>query len=404
MIYGSVCSGIEAATVAWEPLGWTAAFFSEIEKFPSAVLAHHYGSNMPDEPLSRNGVPNLSDMAKIDGRQWRGKIDMLVGGTPCQAFSIAGKRKSLDDERGNLTLKFVELCDDIDPGYVVWENVPGVLNTKDNAFGCFLGALAGEDDPLKPAGKKWSHAGYVLGPKRTVAWRLLDAQYFGLAQRRKRIFVVASSGNGADPRTILFESEGVRRDTPPRREAGQEVAGSLTSRASGGGGGPGAGKDEACAGYLQPVVADVASTLNSHFGDKMGLENQHVNEGCPLFVAFAQNQRDEVRTYVAFSCKDYGNDAADNVSPTLRSMNNDKSTPNGGGQMAVASDMAVRRLTPRECERLQGFPDDYTLIPYRGKEAENCPDGPRYKALGNSMAVNVMRWIGARVQRAEMLQ
>lgn len=224
MIYGSVCSGVEAASAAWAPLGWSAAFVAEIEKFPAAVLAHRYGSNMPGEPLSRNGVPNLGDMTAIDGRAWRGRVDVLVGGTPCQAFSIAGLRKSLEDARGNLTLKFVELCDEINPRYIVWENVPGVLNTKDNAFGCFLGALAGEDAPLEPPGGRWAHAGYVLGPERTVAWRLLDAQYFGLAQRRKRMFVVACPRDGADPRAVLFEREGVRRDTPPRREAGARSA------------------------------------------------------------------------------------------------------------------------------------------------------------------------------------
>ena len=193
MRFGSVCSGIEAASVAWNPLGWEAAWFSEIEPFPSQVLAHHY----PD-------VVNLGDMTKLPEMILNGEIeapDILCGGTPCQAFSVAGNRQSLDDARGNLTLTFCEIADAIDrvrimwdekPSIIFWENVPGVLNTKDNAFGCFLAELAGEDMPLQPSGKRWTNAGVVLGSKRAIAWRVLDAQYFGLAQRRRRVFVVAS--------------------------------------------------------------------------------------------------------------------------------------------------------------------------------------------------------------------
>jgi len=180
--FGSVCSGIEAASVAWEPLGWRAAWFSEIESFPSAVLAHHYPA-----------TPNHGDMTTLPGRIRAGDVeapDLLCGGTPCQAFSVAGLRRSLDDARGNLTLTFVEIADAIDAvrlgrgqdrAVIFWENVPGVLNTPDNAFGCFLGALAGEDCALKPAGRRWTDAGCVLGPTRAVAWRVLDAQHFGLA-------------------------------------------------------------------------------------------------------------------------------------------------------------------------------------------------------------------------------
>lgn len=183
MRFGSVCSGIEAASVAWHPLGWKAAWLSEIEPFPSAVLAHHY----PD-------VPNLGDMTTLPDRIRCGDVeapDVLCGGTPCQAFSVAGLRRSLDDARGNLTLTFCEIADAIDvsraargdtPAVIVWENVPGVLSTKDNAFGCFLGAIAGEDMALLPPGGKWPNAGYVSGPKRAAAWRVLDAQYFGVAQ------------------------------------------------------------------------------------------------------------------------------------------------------------------------------------------------------------------------------
>ena len=303
--YGSVCSGIEAATQAWHPLGMKAAWFAEIEPFPSAVLAYHY----PD-------VPNHGDMTKLAALVLAGKIlapDVLVGGTPCQAFSVAGMREGLADPRGALTIKYVELADAVD--YVrtargeaecvlTWENVPGVLSDKGNAFGCFLGALAGEDCELQPPGKKWQDAGCVYGPKRTIAWRVLDAQYFGLAQRRRRVFVVASARDGFDPTEVLFEREGARRDSPP---------------------------------------------------------------GWPAKLA---------------------------LHPTL--------TAQGGGALDdreayVLEHEGVRRTSVIEWERCQGFPDDYTQIPWRGKPASECPDGPRYKAIGNSKAVTLVRWIGWRL-------
>lgn len=446
MNFGSVCSGIEAASVAWHPLGYRAAWLAEIEAFPAAVLAHHY----PD-------VPNLGDMTKIATEVLTGTVaapDVLVGGTPCQAFSVAGMRAGLQDARGKLTIEFVRLADAIDhvrvargkqPSITVWENVPGVLSDRGNAFGCFLGALAGEDCELQPSGKRWTDAGCVYGPKRAIAWRVLDAQYFGLAQRRRRVFVVASAREGFDPASVLFEREGVRRDTPPRRGEGQDAAGTLASR-TGAGGFP--GTDEACSGYVQPVAAYSiqagALRTNPLSGpDGVGVQVDH---------AYTLEARAEVQC-VAFSCKDHGADAGQ-ISPTLRAMGHNGSHANAGGQVAVCvtgeiahtlkaegfdasedgtgrgqpivpvhafdarqSDVlqygpisgpldtgipnatamigpAVRRLTPTECERLQGFPDGYTLVPYRNKEAA---DGPRYKALGNSMAVPVMRWIGERI-------
>jgi DNA (cytosine-5)-methyltransferase 1 len=342
--FGSVCSGIEAASVAWHPLGWRAAWLSEIEQFPSAVLNHHY----PD-------VPNLGDMTALPNLIELGLVeapDVFCGGTPCQAFSVAGLRKSLDDARGNLSLTFCEIANAIDnkrniaglaPAIIFWENVPGVLSTSDNAFGCFLGALAGEDEPIIPAGGRWTNAGCVFGPQRTVAWRVLDAQYFGVAQRRRRVFVVASARGGFNPAEILFEFNGVRRDSAPSREARKEVT-------------------------------ECAGTLTANGG---GLNRPAGNA----------NELDFCVT----------------VAPTITAANNPSRSPQSSEvtqQVAAVHQaaMQVRRLTPIECERLQGFPDGYTNIPWRNKP--ESPDGPRYKALGNSWAVPVVAWIGKRIQEA----
>lgn len=233
MRFGSVCSGIEAASVASASLGWEAAWFSEIEPFPSAVLAHHHPS-----------VANLGDMTLLPKAIRSGEVeapDILVGGTPCQAFSVAGNRKGLEDARGNLTLTFCEIADAIDevrherneqPSIIFWENVPGVLSDKSNAFGCFLAELAGEEEPFVPPAK-WTKSGIVVGAKRTIAWRTLDAQYFGLAQRRQRVFVIASAREDINPAEILLEFGGVRRDIKPSREAGQGIAGATEGGACG---------------------------------------------------------------------------------------------------------------------------------------------------------------------------
>jgi DNA (cytosine-5)-methyltransferase 1 len=479
--YLSVCSGIEAATVAWHSLGWQPAGFSEIDPFACAALAHHYPS-----------VPLHGDFTAL-GENDYGAIDLLVGGTPCQSFSIAGLRRGLDDDRGNLALEYIRLAERSRPRWLVWENVPGVLSIdQGRAFGSFLGGLA--------------ECGYGF------AYRILDAQYFGVPQRRRRVFVVGYLGDWRPAAAVLFERESLRGDITPRREARQGAA-SFTASSLGGysegvgtlranGGDLGGGSETL---VTRQWPAETASTLNAHFGDKMGLEDQHALAGASLFVPVraynitfcdANGRRKDrangglyvsetdqaktvtaggdLSTYIAFSAKDYGADAGE-TAPTLRAMGHSESHANGGGQIAVAiplqevgkrtgvstsdtsigsgignegdamftlqasarhgvatfepgsvarnagpsglsdacstlranmgdnqpavlNDMAVRRLTPRECERLQGFPDDYTLIPYRGKPAT---DGPRYKALGNSMAVPVMRWLGQRIQEID---
>ena len=247
MRFGSICSGIEAASVAWDRLGWEAAWLAEVDVSASRVLAHRLGATAPVHPLPKTGkaiarlewgdrITNWGDMTRLPDLVRSGVAeapDILCGGTPCQAFSVAGRREGLADDRGQLTLAFVDLADAIDlkraergesPCVVFWENVPGVLSSKDNAFGCLLAALAGEDDPLVPAGKRWSDAGLVVGPERTVAWRVQDAQYFGLAQRRRRVFVIASSRAGFDPGEVQFEFDGLRRDSAPSRAPGQGAA------------------------------------------------------------------------------------------------------------------------------------------------------------------------------------
>ena len=485
MKFGSVCSGIEAASVAWHPLGWTAAWLSEIEPFPCAVLKHHY----PD-------VPNHGDMTLLPERILSGEVeapDLFCGGTPCQAFSVAGLRNSLDDARGNLSLTFVGIANAIDhvrsirgdaPAIVFWENVPGVLNTKDNAFGCFLGALAGESEPITAPGERWSNAGCVFGPQRTVAWRVLDAQYFGVAQRRRRVFVVASARDDINPAEILFEFEGLRRDIAPRRETRQEVAGTIAARfgisrnnieecVSVVGaldtecGGTKMNHQTIASGHIFPVKSFYESSLAQYREDNVSgtikasggvagggsetflaqpvavYENhpadsrvKEMGEVCSTVVsrwgtgggnlpmvsqpvAFNPTQdpisstdgtthglgcgssRGQASIAVAFNISPGKGELKDDIHVTNAHISKtiDASASNPAmhqGGSAIVQAMAVRRLTPTECERLQGFPDNYTNIPWR--KAAESPDGPRYKALGNSWAVPVVAWIGQRIQ------
>ena len=562
--YGSVCSGIEAASVAWHTLGWTPAWFSEIDMFANAVLAHHYPT-----------VANLGDMTKLSQRILNHETpapDLLCGGTPCQAFSVAGLRQSLQDDRGNLSLVFCEVADAIDtvrsddgrkPAIIFWENVPGVLTTRDNAFGCFLAGIVGEEEPLTAPRDKWPNAGIVVGPKRTAVWRVLDAQHFGLAQRRKRVFVVASARDDIDVGQVLFELDGVQRDTPPGRNtrkadtttAETSVAGdrrnvigyqnvSPTLRAeqkqslmSG------SGQINAPLAINFQYSADVAPTITSSGPPFSRTGNQHqeldayvatghTGTDIPHAMAFkvrgegtytgenggriintnqfggagmltydektftlstAQDQfvaytmREDAtnntfsinetdvsltlqsaqptinshhaqmliqelampnNTVVAYTMREDETDNSFTIKetdvsltilarqpalnghhaqmlvqeitadepPTAYGINVDQhrgmtfapeiahtllTTTNEGvayadQQKTNAAQMRVRRLTPVECERLQGFPDNYTLITYRNAPAN---DSARYRVLGNSWAVPVVRWIGTRIQQ-----
>ena len=410
MRYLSVCSGIEAASVAFGPHGWEPVAFSEIDRAASSVLAHHYP-----------GVPNWGDMSKF--QEWPdADVDVLCGGTPCQSFSVAGLRKGLADPRGNLMLTFGAIAGRYRPRWLVWENVPGVLSSNGGRdFGAFLGMLG--------------ELGYGF------AYRVLDAQHVrtrrfpsAVPQRRRRVFVVGYLGDWRRAAAVLFDRESLSGNPPPRREAGKGIAADAAQgvaiRGREGGGtaeltGPIATALRAAQGggdKPHVICADAAPTLNANFGDKQGLENQHINGGCGLFIAepvaiqgraVSENPdagqqgagfRDDGAAYtlearhhvqaVAFSCKDHGADAGE-IAPTMRAMGHGESHANAGGQLAIATPYAVRRLTPRECERLMGFPSDYTLVP-NGRGGLQA-DGPRYKQLGNSWAINCVDWIAERI-------
>lgn len=410
--YLSICSGIEAATQAWHPLGWKPVAFSEIEAFPSAVLAHHY----PD-------VPNRGDMTKF--QEWPDDtVDLLCGGTPCQSFSVAGLRQGLADPRGNLMLTFGAIAGRYRPRWLVWENVPGVLSSnRGRDFAAFLGLL-GE------LGYGW-------------AYRVLDAQHVrtcrfprAVPQRRRRVFVVGYLGDWRRAAAVLFDRESLSGHPAPRREAGQGLATSPSLRAQS------QSSHRLDSEAFVPIAnsGDIGYCLTASAQQSLDAETE-------TLIAVAHALRGEgfdasedgtgrgtplVPVAVGFSKNDHGNDAGVGVSPTLRSQgayganggshaavafdlaqitsatNRTRVSPelpgstlNAAGQMHVAAPWAVRRLTPRECERLQGFPDDFTRIPYRNKPADQCPDGPRYKALGNSWAVNVAEWVGERIAEVD---
>ena len=486
MKYASVCSGVEAASLAWIPLGWEAVWFSEIEPFPCAVLKERFPN-----------VPNLGDMTKIEGEKYRGTVDLLVGGTPCQGFSAAGKQGGLNDPRSALCLAYCRLLETMRPRWFVWENVPGVFSTN-----------GGED--FREFLRKIDEIGY------SVAWRVLDAQFVrvdgfprAVPQRRRRVFVVGYSGDWRYPASVLFEPGCLPGDTPPRRVKWEGVAADAKGsiRETGEGVAPDAkgGNNEAGSGvfwngndYAETLKANcdcdrmpdkgrmncvidtrsknpnglVISIASGQAGELgcIGEEFSQTlsrNNGGFSYIVTASfmggqgKKAGEIRTaqvpellcvhgsqdpivqadhanaigrnngaencvcqygdvagaltarHDSSPCADrgmsivYENHAQDSrvkpcgeCSPQLNAK-----AGTGGGNLPLVQECfpttAVRRLLPVECERLMGFPDNWTRIPWRGKPAEDCPDSPRYKACGNSMCVNVMRWIGMRIEYVE---
>lgn len=451
MRFLSVCSGIEAASNSWEPLGWTCAGVSEIEAFPRAVLEQRFGVTPVDfedhqHRPGANTIPLFGDFTQIKDHHV-GAIDLIIGGTPCQDYSIAGLRAGLDGQRGNLTLEFSNLAYRTGARWLVWENVPGAFSTNEGRdFGAILATFSGRHGLVfEPPATGWGNAGIVEpadADSYGLAWRVCDAQYFGVPQRRRRIFIVGYIGNWRPSAAVLLERESLQGNSAPRREK-RETAPTIPSRSLGGGG---LGTDFECDGGLITSPAEMVCMAHGQGGAEIavdgGAPTLTCNHKAPIiagaicrdsFSGGAGGKPEGAANGhflpVAFSYKDSGNDATEDTSPTLRSLG--AYDANGGEQMAVAFDLrgreggaqfegphetanirassggssrsyvaasAVRRLTPRECERLQGFPDDFTRIAWRGKPAENCPDGPRYKALGNSMAVPVMAWIGQRIQ------
>lgn len=482
MIGMTLCSGIGAPEMAAPWVDWR--FASEIEAFPREVLRQRFGYKLPDD--HNQGDPLLwGDMTEVDPDllQRRGipLPDIIVAGAPCQAFSIAGLRKGTADARGNLTLKFVETCHaivDARPDgrlVVLWENVPGVLSDKGNAFGCFLGGLVGAVDALPPPNdESWPGEGMVQGPRARAAWAVLDAQHFGVAQRRRRVFVVVDFGNCVDPAAVLLEPESLRGNPPTRGQAGEGIAASVAPSLRGCGvglerigdtrgqdpvvavpdvanpltarmhkginttldegqtpivthalRGEGFDASEDGTGRGTPIVPVAGAICGGSFTGGAGGRPEGAAAGHFLPVAFAQNTRDEVRlingdgeiagalaaetgakqqSYVAqpYTLTERGRDGLQNLEYRDDGTSNAILTPNGGrggmGVGAIALPWAVRRLTPTECARLQGFPDDHAQIPWRNKPADQCPDGPQYKAYGNSMAVPVIKYLMDRIK------
>jgi len=400
MKYLSLCSGIEAATVAWHPLGWEAVAYSEIEKFPSQVLAHHYPQ-----------TPNLGDMTKFKEWSIESNVDLLVGGTPCQSFSVAGLRKGLDDPRGNLMLTYLAIAKQYRPNWLVWENVPGVLSSNGGRdFGSFLGGLA--------------ECGYGF------AYRVLDAQYFGVAQRRRRVFVVGYLGDWRCAAAVLFERHSLSGNPAPSREKREDPAKCLTRGAGQrydfetedlipayGIPGNWIGRKPENGGNATEPMHDIAPCLTK--ADQHGVAQPIclMDQGGSVMNIehdMTGTLRRETHGHEPIVMQPIPSSAQTAWSMNLMSPGRKVREDHGVGALTqqchcprqgneavvIQQAMAVRRLTPKECERLQGFPDNYTDIQAKGKPT---PDGPRYKALGNSMAVPVMAWIGQRIEQVEAI-
>ncbi|CAN8141093.1 Cytosine-specific methyltransferase [uncultured Thiomicrorhabdus sp.] len=417
MKYLSLASGIEAATVAWEPLGFEALAFSQYDPehnykngqdFASQVLAHHYPN-----------TANHGDMTKY--KEWPDyEPDIIVGGTPCQAFSIAGLRKGLDDPRGNLSLTYLAIIKRYQPRWFIWENVPGVLSSNGGRdFGSFLAGI--------------QKLGYGF------AYRVLDAQHFGVPQRRRRVFVVGHISDHRRAAAVLFDTQSLSGNIKKSKKTRQNVtqtAGTLTANAGG------LNRLAGNANELDFCIVEGQQhnifTPSSHGSYKAGCGTLRAAGGDlgggseNLLLAPNYYTKQSIGEYKqlgkssTLSARDY-KDATDLITEAIPI--HDKATrhagktgigsgnglgigKNGdpcptlttGDKHAVSFNLKVRRLLPIECERLQGFPDNYTQIPCKGKQPQDCHDGPRYKAIGNSMAVPVMQWLGKRIEMVDKIE
>lgn len=430
MRYLSLFSGMEAAHLAWTPLGWNCVGVAEIEPAACAVLAHH----LPH-------VPNLESVTEITNEQVAalGKFDVLIGGSPCQDLSVAGRRAGLAGARSSLFHHQMRIFNAArhfcGTRWLIWENVPGAFSSNEGRdFAVVVGAMAGCDLPVPSNG--WGSEGIALGDNGLVEWSVLDAQWFGVAQRRRRVFAVLDTGNWPDRPPVLLEPDRLRGDSAPRRSEGEGPAATLTARTGSGGG---QGLRAECDGGSSLIpqtlgygggrlggAVEVAACLTAR-GMRIDFEvetflvqpvthtlrarghdasEDGTGRGTPIIAAAVAGTLDANHStkgqdswtgkLIAFDCKAAGDTALSigDVPGTLRAAH-------GGGHAAVIADVGVRRLTPRECERLQGVPDDWTLTPNaRGKP---MADGPRYKLLGNSFAVPVVRWIGTKIAAAHRM-
>ena len=511
MKYGSICSGVEAATLAWSSLGWKAVFFAEVEPFPSAVLCHRFKATRPLRPLDpamadnekerktrelwrrqiaalpEDGtIPNFGDFTLIKKEDANEDIDLLVGGTPCQDLSIAGKRLGFEGRRSVLALDFVRLCFELGVRWVVWENVPAALSSRRGEdFGRFVSLLCGWNVPVPESG--WRKCGIVTPAPGGfgVAWRVLDSQFTrveqfprAIPQRRKRLFLIGYSGQWKYPAKVLFDGEMCGGDTPPRRTKrqnasagseggsastdwwdGSQKAGTLTRTSD--------QQFMPDKGRLQCVIeqtgtdflcyenhapdsriksVEVSQSIVARMGTggnnlpllqevERGLEMRPIASKDECFhVSFCdangrRKDRPNGGLYVteakAGKTVTAGSPGAETVVVEPIALDGDKMKPgerSGGSGMGISEEgvmytqtagdvhgvaytpsgkPTVRKLLPLECERLMGFPDNHTRIPWNGKSEEECPDAPRYKSCGNSMAVNCMMWLGERIQKVE---
>ena len=409
MKYLSLFSGVEAATLAWEPLGWQAVAFSQFDPendyskgldFPSSVLAHHWPN-----------VPNLGDITKVTEKQIKqlGHIDVVVFGSPCQDLSIAGARKGLEGERSGLfrsAIRVIKWCKKhCGTRFALWENVPGCLSSNQGQDFCeVLSSLCGSR--IKQP-EKWSTAGFCFGKSGLVEWCVLDAQYFGVPQRRRRVFAFADFGNWTDREPILPNSESVSGDIESSREEGQSVTCN-------------AGKGAKVGSHWDDVKNPHPTLTQSHSTSGIAMSNQEIfglrgaglvsDEHAAFVVHGTQDPIVSNNIAHALGCN-HGQENAicfhQNGDGELRESKKaytvaTNSNASGRNTPLLRNGLKVRRLTPIESERLQGMPDCHTKIPFRGKLIDDCPDGHRYKAIGNSMAVPVMKWLGERIASIEL--